>query len=43
MEKREIKDKLNAISQELFGVDYDQIGIVGKLDVEDVYKERNNG
>lgn len=38
-----MKKKLNAIAQELFGVDYDQLGIVGKWDVEDVYKKRNNG
>jgi hypothetical protein len=35
-----MKKKLNEIAQELFGVDYDQLGIVGKWDVEDAYKER---
>ena len=31
----------NKIAQEMFGVDYNQLGLFGKLEVEDKIKELN--
>lgn len=37
-----MKTILNKIAQQMFGVDYDQLGLFGKWEVEDKLKIKSN-